>query len=62
MANKKHKIDSVDNLDEETKQILYSNIKSHSDASIDDFDLSFYNPVDEHVELVENGCNVAVNI
>lgn len=49
MANKKHKIDSVENLDAETKEILYSNIKSQQDASVDDFDLTFYNPVDENV-------------
>ncbi len=62
MANKKNKIESIQNLDLESKQILLQNIKSEKDASIDDYDLTFYNPVDENVQLVENGVNVAVTI
>ena len=60
MANKKQEIDKEQ--DSELRSRLYLTVKSSKDASIDDYDLSFYNPSDETVELVKDGLNIKVTL
>ena len=60
MANKKQEIDQEQ--DPELRSRLYLTVKSSKDASIEDYDLSFYNPSDETVELVKDGLNIKVTL
>jgi E3 ubiquitin-protein ligase TRIP12 len=60
MANKKQEIDQEQ--DSELRSRLYLTVKSSKDASIEDYDLSFYNPSDETVELVKDGLNIKVTL
>ena len=60
MANKKQEIDNEQ--DPELRSRLYLTVKSSKDASIEDYDLSFYNPSDETVELVKDGLNIKVTL
>ena len=60
MANKKQEIDKEQ--DSELRSRLYLTVKSSKDASIDDYDLSFYNPSYETVELVKDGLNIKVTL
>lgn len=59
MANKKQEIEQSDT-DLELKLRLLTTVKSSKEASIEDYDLSFYNPADETVELVKDGFNIKV--
>lgn len=49
-------------IDEETKVSLVRQIKTGKEATIEDFDLSFYNPVNDKIELIADGANVPVTL
>jgi predicted RNase H-like HicB family nuclease len=72
MANRKQEIDEM-HVDPEMKQRLYAQVKSsvsftsfftiiQKGAKIEDYDLYFYDPADEEVELVKDGKTTQVTL
>lgn len=60
MANRRLEIEQEEDI--ELRLRLLSQVKSSKGVSIEDYDLSFYNPSDETIELVKNGGNLKVTL
>lgn len=49
-------------IDQSVKDGLYKEVKTKKEISVEDYDLTFYDPSNEKIELIPDGSNVSVTL